>query len=242
MAGARTRVAIVDNSLDPDVYNPVLHWARWLPGDWESFRAPGGRLPNLGEGGFTHLILTGSEASILERESWAEHEIGMVREALELGLPILGSCYGHQLLAVAAGGPDRVRRSAAPEIGWLPIRIEEESALLGPAGSAHVFTLHFDEVVPAPAPDMFRVLASTPECRVQAVQYGDRPVWGIQSHPEINVGDGRAVLEAELRGEYKGADGIARALESVPCDSGLIRTIVPAFLNAGGRHLHLTTP
>jgi hypothetical protein len=57
------KVAILDNSLDPDVYKPVLHWSRWLTEAWIAFRAPEGRFPRLGDR-FTHLILTGSEASI----------------------------------------------------------------------------------------------------------------------------------------------------------------------------------
>jgi GMP synthase-like glutamine amidotransferase len=230
MTDMKTRVAIIDNSIDPEVYNPVLHWGRWLTGDWESFRAPDGRLPSLGGGGITHIILTGSEASILEREAWVDREVEFVRDALGQGLPILGSCYGHQLLALAVGGPDCVRRTVEPEFGWVPIRIDEESALLGPAGVAYAFTLHFDEV--AHRPDLYRVFASTTACPVQAVQYGDRPAWGIQSHPEISVEDGRAVLEAEIRGGYKGLAGLVRALEAPPRDSGLIKVIVPAFLRS----------
>jgi GMP synthase-like glutamine amidotransferase len=228
MAETKARIAIIDNSMEPKVYAPVLHWGRWLTGGWESFRAPEGRLPALDGSGFTHIILTGSEASILDREPWVDREIELVRGALDRGLSILGSCYGHQLLALAVGGADCVRQCPEPEIGWLPIQIKEESSLLGSAGVAHVFTLHFDEVVPRP--DLFRILASTPECPVQAVQYGGRPVWGIQSHPEINVEDGRAVLEAEISGGYKGADRLERALGSVARDSGLIRKLVSAFL------------
>ena len=228
MTETKARIAIIDNSLEPKVYNPVLHWGRWLTGDLEHFRAPEGRLPALGGDGFSHLILTGSEASILERESWVDREIELVRGALDRGLSILGSCYGHQLLAMAIGGAACVRRCPEPEIGWLPIQIREESSFLGPARVAHAFTLHFDEVVPRP--DLFRILASTPECPVQAVQYGGRPVWGIQSHPEINVEDGQAILEAEIAGGYKGADRLERALGSIPRDSGLIRNLVSAFL------------
>ena len=139
------RIAIIDNAVDPDVYRPVRHWSRWLDGGWVAFEAREGKLPSL-EDGFSHILLTGSEASILERPPWAEAEVLLVRDALARGLRILGSCYGHQLLALAIGGPRYVRRCREPEIGWIPIRIAGNDPLLGPARTAHAFTLHFDEV------------------------------------------------------------------------------------------------
>ncbi|TRZ84178.1 hypothetical protein D4R89_13795 [bacterium] len=223
------KVAVLDNSLDPDVYKPVLHWSRWLTEGWTAFRAPDGRFPRLTDG-YTHLILTGSEASILKREGWVDAEVDLVRDALAMGVPILGSCYGHQLLALAIGGPAYVRRCEEPEIGWLPLRILDDTPLLGAAGTAYAFTLHFDEVVDPGG--LFKVLAETPRCRIHAFQYGEKPAWGIQAHPEIGVEDGRRLLEAEFERAYKGADLLKRALRSVPRDSELIRSIVPAFLGS----------
>jgi GMP synthase-like glutamine amidotransferase len=191
--------AVLDNSLDPDVYKPVLHWSRWLTEGWTAFRAPEGRFPRLTDG-YTHLILTGSEASILKREGWVDAEVDLVRDALAMRVTILGSCYGHQLLALAIGGP------------------------------SYAFTLHFDEVVDPGG--LFKLLAETPLCRIHAFQYGERPAWGIQAHPEIGVEDGQDLLEAEFERAYKGAEMIKRALRSVPRDTELIRSIVPAFLGA----------
>jgi GMP synthase-like glutamine amidotransferase len=223
------RIAIIDNAIDLDVYRPVRHWSRWLTEDWASFEARNGRLPSLGDG-FTHILLTGSEASILERPPWAEAEVALVRDALARGLPILGSCYGHQLLALAIGGPRYVRRCGEPEIGWLPIQVLGNDPLLGPARTAHVFTLHFDEVVD---PDgLLTVLAETPVCPIHAFRYGARPVWGVQSHPEIGPDDGRELLGAELERGYAGGPLIERALRSEPRDDGLVRSIVAAFLRA----------
>lgn len=60
------KLALIDNSIDPDSYPPCAHWGEFLSVPFDSFRAGDGRLPDLGDG-YTHLILTGSEASILER-------------------------------------------------------------------------------------------------------------------------------------------------------------------------------
>lgn len=226
---AMIKVAVLDNSLDPEVYMPVLHWSRWLTEEWISFRAPEGRLPRLSDG-YTHLILTGSEASILNRDRWVDEEVDLVRRALDRGIPILGSCYGHQLLALAIGGPSYIRRCKEPEIGWLPIRILEDTPLLGRAGTAYAFTIHFDEVIDPGG--LFKVLAETPCCRIHGFQYGARPAWGIQAHPEINVEDGRELLKAEIERAYQGTEFLELALRSVPRDTELIRSIVPAFLGA----------
>jgi GMP synthase-like glutamine amidotransferase len=179
-------------------------------------------------GEFTHLILTGSEASIMERDRWAEREIDFVREAVKKNIAILGSCYGHQLLAVALAGPEYVRRCRVPELGWLRISVPSENALLGPAGSFDSFTLHFDEV--APGHQGFRVLASTELCPIHAFRWKDRPFWGIQAHPEINVEEGRRLLADLMEMETPNRALFQRALERKPRDSGVIKQLIQSFL------------
>ena len=226
-ANKNLRVAIVDNSIAPSVYKPVEHWAGFLRVPFASFRAPEGRLPDL-EKGFTHLILTGSEASIVEREDWVDAEVEFVRDALSRGVPTLGSCYGHQLLALALCGPAHVRRCLRPEIGWHPIAIREKSGLLGEEGVAYAFSSHFDEVTDLD--ERFRVLASSVDCPVQSFELKGRPVWGIQFHPEIDIPAARQYLR-NLIDLGLGTSGLfAEALRLSPRDSGLIRGIVRHFL------------
>jgi GMP synthase-like glutamine amidotransferase len=221
------RVAIVDNSIAPTIYKPVEHWAAFLQVPFASFRAPEGRLPNL-EKDFTHLILTGSEASIVEREDWVDTEVEFVRDALSRNFPTLGSCYGHQLLALALCGPAHVRRCSRPEIGWYPIAIRRKSGLLGEKGVVYAFSSHFDEVIDLD--ESFRVLASTPDCPVQAFELKGRPVWGIQFHPEIDIPAAQEFLRNLVDLGLKTSDLFAGALRLNPQDSGLIRSIVRHFL------------
>jgi GMP synthase-like glutamine amidotransferase len=220
-------VAIVDNSIAPSVYKPVEHWATFLQAPFASFRAPEGRLPDL-EKDFTHLILTGSEASIVERESWVDAEVEFVQEALSRNFPTLGSCYGHQLLALALCGPAHVRRSSRPEIGWYPIAIRRKSGLLGEKGVVYAFSSHFDEVIDLDKD--FRVLASTPDCPVQAFELKGRPVWGIQFHPEIDIPAAQEFLRNLVNLGLKTSGLFAEALRLSPQDSGLICRIVRYFL------------
>lgn len=86
------RVAILDNALDPRIYTPIEHWARLLDVPWEAFSAMAGRLPAW-ESGFTHIIITGSESSILSHEPWVEVEAEFVREAVRRNLALLGGCW-----------------------------------------------------------------------------------------------------------------------------------------------------
>ncbi|MCX6573321.1 MAG: type 1 glutamine amidotransferase [Candidatus Aminicenantes bacterium] len=228
-ATKRIAGAIVDNSVIPEIYRPVEHWSRHLDVPWQAFTAREGSLPD--PAAFSHIILTGSEASILEREPWVDAEAAMVREAVAAGPAVLGSCWGHQLIAFALAGDGHVRRAARPEIGWIPIRLERSSALLGPAGtSAFTFSSHYDEVFDLPAG--FGVLASSEGCAVQAFRVGDKPVWGLQCHPEIDVPTGQQFIRDLIGRGFKGREALLEAQAQPPRDSGLIRGIVRAFLDA----------
>lgn len=227
MKRENVRVAIIDNSIDPTVYRPIDHWRTFLSVPWEAFRAVEKSFPDLDQE-YTHLILTGSEASIIEREDWVYEEVEFVQEALERGIPILGSCYGHQLLVLALRNPAHIRRCPQPEVGWIPIRIRKKNSLLGDEGEAFTFSIHFDEVIGLD--DDFLVLASTPACRVQAFELRTKPAWGIQFHPEINIFAAKELLENLIRLELKTSPLFEEALRARPRDSGLIRRIVRHFL------------
>lgn len=226
----RPTVAIVDNSIEPELYRPVEHWSGHLDAPWRAFVARRGEFPD--PAGFSHIILTGSEASILEREPWVETEAAFIRQAVAGGAAVLGSCWGHQLIAFALAGEACVGRCPRPEIGWIPLRLDRASELLGPAGGApYVFSVHFDEV--RDLPPAFEVLASTGACAVHAFRLAARPVWGLQSHPEIDIPTGKAFLEDLVGRGFKGREAMLEALEGEPRDSGLIRRIVRAFLDSG---------
>jgi GMP synthase-like glutamine amidotransferase len=223
------RVAIVDNSIDPGIYRPVDHWGRYLSVPWDAFVAREGLFPGIE--GYTHIILTGSEASILEREPWVDEEAELVRRAVDAGTALLGSCWGHQLLAFALAGEAHVRRLERPEIGWIPLRVDRANDLLGPAGTPYTFSVHYDEV--RDLPPGFEVLASTEGCPVQAVKLAGRPVWGLQCHPEVDIPTGLKFLRDLVDRRFKGHDLLLEALSRPPRDSGLIHGIIRTFIGAG---------
>ena len=105
-----SRVLVLDYSTDATL-GPAT--ARWLPPGvdpqlWTMLDEQ--PLPSLA--GFTHLVHSGSALSINDDPPFLDAVLSMVREAVELGRPQLGICYGHQLLArarspAAGAGPSR---------------------------------------------------------------------------------------------------------------------------------------
>lgn len=222
------KLAIVDNSIDSAVYTPVDHWRPYLDVNWEEFRAKEGLFPDLKKG-YTHLILTGSEASIVERDNWVETEVEFVHKALQKeGISILGSCFGHQLLALALAGPSHVRQCPQPEIGWIPISIDKDNLIFGNRGQIFVFSSHFDEVVDLGSE--FFVFSSTKKCPIQGFQLKNRPVWGIQSHPEISISEGKVLLKNFICQNPKRDPFFEAASRSNSQDSGIIHIVMKNFL------------
>lgn len=229
MMSRTPKIAIVDNSLDPELYTPVAHWSKYFSFPVESFRAPEGNLPDL-DNGYTHLILTGSEASIVERDDWVSKEVSLVQEAFKRNLAILGSCYGHQLLALALLGEKSVRRASKPEIGWVEIKAPESNSFFGGHDRFFAFSIHFDEVINLRPP--FRVLASTPDCPVQAFEVTGKKIWGIQFHPEISIPEACLFLAKLVALGRPHRELYEAALRSVPRDTEVIHHIISHFLSS----------
>jgi len=229
MKKKEVRVAIIDNSIDRNIYDPIRHWTGFLNIKWESFRAKKNDFPEEIEKDFTHVLLTGSEASIMDRPDWVIDEIEFVKETAYKKIPIMGSCYGHQMIALALEGPQCVQRSSFPEIGWIPIKISKDNLLLGNKGIFYSFSIHFDEVIGLSSD--FEILASTEPCPIQAFQKRGESIWGIQSHPEISPSEGKTLLKNLIKHGKEPLDIYKKVLNSVPKDSEYIDRIIDTFIN-----------
>ncbi len=123
------------------------------------------------------LILSGGPSSVYEE--------GAPRcdpDIFRLGLPVLGICYGMQLVCEALGG--RVEHSPAREYGRAHCRIIEPGDLLsGVDRQTQVWMSHGDQVTEVS--DGFTALAATDTCPVAAVKHRELPVYGLQFHPEV---------------------------------------------------------
>ncbi len=235
------KVLILDLAVAPDMYRPTAHW-RALLGETPSQSVAlvqGEPLVDLD--GFTHLIVTGSEASVLDHAAWFDPAQEVIRAAVARKLPVLGSCFGHQLVVRALHGEAHLRRSARPELGWFPVEVTgpgltPEGPLSG-ASPIWMFCFHFDEVFDLDP--SYRVLAHTEDCAVHAYRYGAAPVWGVQAHPEIPPDEGVALLRAfaamqphlaEPPGHPDLAEILAQGLAQPPRDDGFGAVLVQRFL------------
>jgi GMP synthase (glutamine-hydrolysing) len=101
----------------------------------------------------------------------------------DLGVPILGICYGAQLIAQQLGG--RVDRTGRGEYGRTTMAVTERGTLFGGGvpDEQPVWMSHFDAIVEAPAG--FTVTASTPDAPVAALEHASRGIYGVQFHPEV---------------------------------------------------------
>ena len=230
-ANMTRNLLILDGSIRRAVYRPTIQWSRSIfDAKVESVHLPsGGDVPALD--GFSHLLLTGSEASILEPKEWFEKEADAVREAVRLGMPILGSCFGHQMLVYALSGADYVARSEPPEVGWIAVeQMFEDPLFQGIPNPWHAFAFHLDEVIDPPDP--WRVLARSPQCGVQGVRYGAAPIWGIQAHPEITVREAKKYLRLVKRFLGTVPESVAEAMNQPPRDDEITETLIRNFLSA----------
>jgi len=126
------------------------------------------------------IILSGGPASVETVGSPVAPEV-----IFELDVPILGICYGLQYISKAMGG--RVAPSAQREYGRTPIRIEGESPLFEgfTAGEQiDVWMSHGDRVEALPSG--FKALASSSSSPLAAVGHVEKPIFGLQFHPEVH--------------------------------------------------------
>jgi len=137
------------------------------------------------------IILSGGPASV-----YAEDAYEIDPAILELGVPILGICYGHQVLANALGGD--VARVEAAEFGRTGMETTPKSVLFAELPShQEVWMSHRDAVVKAPPG--FTVTASTAVSPVAAMEDLERGFCGVQFHPEVaHTPRGQEVLQRFL--------------------------------------------
>ncbi|MDO5310253.1 MAG: glutamine-hydrolyzing GMP synthase [Planctomycetia bacterium] len=126
------------------------------------------------------VILSGGPSSVYE-----EGAPQVDPEIFELGVPVLGVCYGMQLICQNFGG--RVTAASKKEYGRAMLELTEEgqvSALFaGVDACSQVWMSHGDKVDVSPG--NFESLASTSSCPYAAFKLKDRPIYGIQFHPEV---------------------------------------------------------
>jgi GMP synthase (glutamine-hydrolysing) len=123
------------------------------------------------------LILSGGPSSVYEPNAPR-----LDPRILELNLPVLGLCYGHQLIAEITNG--KVEPAACKEYGIAQVSIDKTIGVLeGLSKKEKVWMSHGDTVLAVPPG--FEVLAHTESCPVAAFKHKEKPIYGLQWHPEV---------------------------------------------------------
>jgi GMP synthase (glutamine-hydrolysing) len=195
------------------------------------------------------IILSGGPASVYDREAPQ-----LAEEFLELNVPLLGICYGLQLLVHMLGG----KVSAAPrrEYGKAVLSISDRCPLFkNMSGKSVVWMSHGDHVdIPG---EGFHAVAATDNSIYAAVQHSSKDIYGIQFHPEVeHTVEGRKLLQnfcfelCRCRGDWSAESFIEEAVEDIRrqvgkekvicgLSGGVDSSVVAALVDkAIGRNLH----
>jgi len=196
------KILVVDNNVMPDSYgsDDLVKYGKLIPGSTVFVRrGPHHDLP-AHPTEFDRIILSGSLTGAEEDAPWVDALMSFIRETVDRGVPLFGVCYGHQMIARALGGKQVVGKNRVPEFGWTEVEIIEQSPLFeGLENRFHSFSYHYDCVKELPAG--FRLLARSEDCEIQAYTIQDKPVFGIQFHPEKPLGEeDEAYLDLKKKG------------------------------------------
>lgn len=177
------------------------------------------------------IILSGGPSSVTEGDTPRAPKI-----VFELGIPVLGICYGMQTMAQQLGGQVMTAEAAgkAREFGYSEVRAHGHTALLKDIadfttaeghGMLKVWMSHGDSVMELPPG--FKTMASTPSCPIAAMADESRGFYAVQFHPEVtHTLQGRAILERFVHGicgcgtDWVMGDYIAEAVAAIRAQVG----------------------
>ena len=124
------------------------------------------------------IIFTGGPNSVYDEKS--PH---IYNEIFELGIPILGICYGCQLMAYSLGG--KVSTCITSEYGKTETEYDTSSLLFDGLSDKNISWMSHTDYIEK-VPEGFRIVAHTENCPCAAMENKDRKLYGIQFHPEVN--------------------------------------------------------
>lgn len=142
-------------------------------------------LPDFNE--LSGIVISGSASMVSDKQDWSEKTARWLKQAVDAGVPVLGVCYGHQLLAHALGGEVGLNPNGR-QIGTVNAHMLADAAddpLLGDLPTDYpVQTSHSESVLSLP-PNATRLATSELDENF-VIRFADK-AWGIQYHPEFSA-------------------------------------------------------
>lgn len=176
------------------------------------------------------IFVSGSPHGAYEDVPFIHREHELIREAAALDMPMLGICFGSQILASALCGKDQVFRRSFCEIAYKALPVTDaahDDPICSDLGdSVTMFVWHNDEVR-ADHQDI-TIIAHSDLCPNHVWRYRDQPIWGIQGHPEITRKQAPVWFEENReRMERDGAD--VDALKASADEAAEAKTMLTRF-------------
>lgn len=163
--------------------------------------------------GYDGIFISGSPHGAYEDIPFINEEHDLILEAAHRNIPMLGICFGQQILASALCGREQVFRRTSCEVGYKYLKttdLAKDDGISSHLGkSVHMFVWHNDEVY-ANHPDL-NIIAYSEDCPNHIFRYKDKLIWGIQGHPEITVEESKIWFE-ENRSDLENDGAIIETL------------------------------
>ncbi len=189
-------------------------------------------------GNVSGVVVSGSAAMVTDREPWSEHTAEWLRQAVELGTPVLGICYGHQLLAHALGGQVENNPNGRA-IGTVDVTLHaaaKHDPLFGRfAQVLHLPVSHRQSVLKLPAGA--ELLGATSLDPNHVFRFGPS-AWGVQFHPEFDANIVRGYIDArraELLAEGLDADALSHTATDTADGTFVLRGFAELVRKQRGR-------
>ena len=133
------------------------------------------------------IIFTGGPNSV-----YLEDSPSYAKEIYDLGIPVLGICYGSQLMMHQLGG--KVSKAPVREYGKIEVTVDQSSALFENVSEKTICWMSHNDYIEQAAPG-FKIIAHTPDCPVAAVENVEKKLYATQFHPEVlHTKEGKQML------------------------------------------------
>ena len=171
------------------------------------------------------MVLSGGPSSVYEPNAPR-----LDPRILTMDLPVLGLCYGHQLVAQISKG--KVEPACCKEYGTAKVKIDKPVGVLKGLGTEEKVWMSHGDIVSAMPPE-FEVLAHTENCPVAAFRHKEKPIYGLQWHPEvIHTEKGMQMLRnfifevCKCKANWQMEDLIEKMVKEIETDVGEAKAII----------------